>query len=310
MGWCGRSLGFERESEMARFGRHVRRGAWVSVLVSGFLGGGVVAGEHRYASVSEAIAALAGRADDSRWAAVEYLAKHPEESVPRLLMMVEKQEKGWIFASEALVQSRDKAVVPAYIELLRANFYEKEADGSKKQYGYGTKNGCSIGPFLYGGVLAEHLGRMGDPRAMPVLRAAATQGDYEVRQRAYEALYRLGGLSLDELFGMAKKNADPDARIPDIIERVGWRSIGQDTRFAIKVFDRVIAELSNEEYLVASAHYWKVHCFEALKQYDEAVRECGEVMKFSRFENLTSQMRTMAPRLRALASGKGGEPKK
>jgi len=215
--------------------------------------------------------------------------------------IVERKEKGWIHASAALTRTKDERVAPFYINLLRNNYYEKEKDGTRKQFGLGTKNGCEVWPFLYGGVLARALGTMGDKRAIPVLKEAAKEGDSEVRRRAYEALYKLEALSLDDLFDMAKKDADPQANVVSIIEGIGWASIHSDTPHALKVFDRIIAELPKHEQGVAGAHFWKVQCFTLLKQYDRAIQECDEVMKFPQNASLIAQVKTKREALRLLS---------
>ena len=260
-----------------------------------------IASDPQYSSADEAIAALAGPPSNAKWAAVEYLAKHPEGSVPRLEQMVIKQEKAWIYASAALVRSKDPRVLPLYIDLQRDNFYVKEADGTRMQFGLGSKNGCLAWSNFFGSILAGDLGRLGDKRAIPVLREAVAQGDSGVRQAAYEALYRLGDLSLDDLFDLAKKGREPGMNIADIIEKIGWEYMYEDPRLAIKVFDRIIAELPSHEREVAGAHFWKVQCFEMLQEYDDAIQECQEVMKFSQFDNLTHQIEEKEPQLRARA---------
>ena len=257
-------------------------------------------GADAYTNVTEALLALAA-SPESPWQAIEYLAKYPDESVPRLMTMVTNQDKGWVYGSAALVRSKDERVVPFYIDLLRNNYYAKETDGTRKQYGLGTKNGCEVMPHIFGGVLARGLGELGDSRAIPTLKEAAKQGDSEVCQNAYEALYKLGALTLDDLFAMAKKNADPQASIPNIIQGIGWSSIHSDTHFALKVFDRVIAELSEHEYEMASAHFWKVQCFTILKQYDQAMLECDEVMKFPKHENLIGQIKAKREEIKRLS---------
>ncbi|MBZ5553710.1 MAG: HEAT repeat domain-containing protein [Acidobacteriia bacterium] len=214
--------------------------------------------------------------------------------------MVEKQQDGWIYACSALVKSKDARVLPFFIKLLSRNFFAKEPDGTRKRYGLGSKNGCTEIPFVFGGVIASSLGEIGDKRAMPILKDAAIQGDPEVRRNAYRAMYALGGLSLDELFDMAKKNSDPRVNIADLITSIGWASIHSNPRIAMEIFDRIIAELPNDEYEVASAHFWKVQCLEVLKRYADAMRECEEVLKFPQFENLTWQIRAKEPELRAV----------
>lgn len=256
--------------------------------------------EPEYASVEDAIAALAGPAIRSQMTAAKYLAQHPDQSVRPLMTLVEKREKGWIFGCSALSKCRDERVVPFFVRLLRNNFYEKEADGTRKQYGFGSTNGCMVFPFLYGGVLARTLGEMGDKQAIPVLKEAIKEGDAEVKLKAYLALYKLGGLSLDELFDVAKKNSDPRMNFTDTIVGVGWSSIHSDSPFALVVFDRIIRELPDQKYAVASAHYWKIQCFELRKHYTAALLECDEVMKFPEFPNLTRQMGERRAKLKAL----------
>jgi hypothetical protein len=255
----------------------------------------VVAGE--YASVTKAVEALSSSATSSRWDAVQYLARRPEAAVPRLMEMVRKQENGWIYGSAALIQSKDARVVPFYIDLLRANYHAREADEARKQ------SICILMPHdVFGGVLARGLGELGDSRAIPILEEAAKEGDSEVRKNAYEALYKLGALSLDELFDLAKSDSDPQASISNIIQGIGWASIHSDTTQALEVFDRIIGELPKHEYDVASAHFWKVQCFTILKRYDRAIQECDEVMKFPRYENLIVQIKAQREELLRLSA--------
>lgn len=276
------------------------------VVVWGCLAGSalVTRGEEAYASVDDAFQALfSNPAKSLPWGAVEYLAQHPQESTPRLLPMVANQGPGWLYASLVLEQTRDDRIVPFYITLLKDNYFAKEADGTRVRYGLGSPNDCIVMPHLYGGVLARALGNMRDPRAIPVLKEAAAQGDAEVKRKAYDALYKLGSLSLDDLFRLAKEKPDPQVNFPSCIFAVGGAMIHTDTRTAIKVFDRLITELPESGYEVAAAHYDKIQCYELLKQYDDALHECDEVMKFPEFDNLTSQMDKRRETIRRLAAG-------
>lgn len=271
----------------------------IALLLATLVAATGASGQSPFTGVTEAIAALAKSPNESKWAAVTYLANHPEESLPQLFRLMENQEDGWIYASAALVRSKDARVLPFLLELLRNNFFLKEADGSRKQFGLGTKNGCTAIPNMLGSVVAQRLGELGDKRATDTLWDAASQGDPAVRDSAYAALYALGGLSLDELFDMAKEGSDGTA---EIIEEIGWQTIQSDTNFAIRLFDRIIAEIPGDEYRVASAHFWKVQCFELLKDYDNALRECQEVMKFTKYDNLVSQAKEKWLRLQTKRS--------
>jgi tetratricopeptide (TPR) repeat protein len=135
--------------------------------------------------------------------------------------------------------------------------------------------------------LAYHIGEIGDERAIPVLREALKQGDKEVKENAYFALYKLKDISIEDFFDIA--DTEKEVKIVSLISRIGLENIHSNTNFAIETFDRIIQGFPQERYEVASAHFWKIQCFELLKQYDKALQECDEVLKFPDFENLTIQ---------------------
>jgi tetratricopeptide (TPR) repeat protein len=224
-----------------------------------------------------------------RWDAITYLGNHPEESVPRLLKMVENQETGWISANSALIKAKDKRIVPAYVQLLKNNFYEKEADRTRKKYGLGTKHGCLVAPFLYGQVLARSLGEMKDSQAIPVLKEAIKVGEPGVREKAYKALYTLGAMSLDELFQAANKKTDPEVDIWEIIQGIGWDNIHSNTDKAILIFDRIIKEAPSNNSHVLGSHFWNIQCYELKKNYKKAIQECDVVIKDGSNSSLVEQ---------------------
>ena len=240
----------------------------------------------QFGSVNDAIAALADGPSNTKWSAVQYLTNHPGESIPQLFSIVENQKPGWEYASSAIVRSKDARALPFFTRLLADNFFLKEADGSRKKFGLGSKNGCLVMPNLLGSVLAMRLGELGDPTAIPTLRDAASQGDAAVEASAYDALYRLGGVTLDELFSRASA-AKPNLR--QVVEGIGWSSLYSDPKFAIALFDRIVADFADDPYRVAGAHFWKIRAFENAKDYGAAVREVDEVLKFENYENLVRQ---------------------
>ncbi len=137
--------------------------------------------------------------------------------------------------------------------------------------------------------MAYSLGQIGDERAIPVLREALKQGDREVKENAYSALYKLGDISIEDFFAIA--DTEKEVKIVSLISQIGRENIHSNTNFAIEVFDRIIQRFQHERYAVASAHFSKIQCFELLQQYDKALEECDEVLKFSDFENLTEQVK-------------------
>lgn len=257
---------------------------------------------HAFTNANDAFSVLINTTSTTNlnWDAITYLANHPDESVPRLLKMVEKQETGWISANSALIKAKDKQIVPAYIQLLKSNFYEKEADGTRKKYGLGTKHGSLVRPFLYGQVLARSLGEMKDSRAIPVLKEAIKEGEPGVREKAYKALYSLGSISLDELFELANKKTDAEVDIWEIIEGIGWDNIHPNTDRAITVFDRIIKEAPPNSKHVLSAHFWKIQCYELKKDYKKALNECDVVIKDNSNSSLVEQAKSK--RLKLLGS--------
>ena len=80
-------------------------------------------------------------------------------------------------------------------------------------------------------------------------------------------------------------------------------------RRAVKLYDRVIRELPQESYEVASAHYWKIQCFQNLKQFSRALEQCAVVLKVVKFDNLTQQMAGMRAEIsQAAQQGAAGQP--
>ena len=144
-------------------------------------------------------------------------------------------------------------------------------------------------------MLTYHLGSIGDKRAIPVLKEAVIKGDSSVQASAYGALYRLGEFSFAELLGVVQGASDPwreiDQEVVGIIDEVRSR----DSKRAIELYDRVIAELPEDSYAVANAHYWKISCYQDLKQYDRALLQCDALLKKTNFTNYTQQV----PRMRA-----------
>lgn len=249
----------------------------------------------QFRNINEAIEALNNNDGRITNAAIEYLAEVPEESIPILKSIIREKKEKWIWAMSALGKISKEAAFSLYVKLLEDNFYLKENDGTRKVYGLGSKNGCLVQPNIYGSVLATNLGWLGDKRAIPVLKEALKQGDLEVRTSAFSALYDLGNFSLEELFDLAKQEKEVD--IANIIMSAGTKNIHSNTNFAINIFDQIIQEFPNDKYKVASAHFWKIQCFELLKMFDKALLECNEVLKYSEFENLTTQVEKKKERI-------------
>ena len=249
----------------------------------------------QFGSANEALTALSSGSANAQWNAVQYLAAHPNGSIPQLFRIVERQEPGWIYASAAIARSKDVRALPFLTHLLADNFFLKEADGTRMIFGLGTQNGCAVLPNRFGSVLADALGDLGDPRAIPTLSEAVVQGDADVRRSAYAALYKLGGVSLDDLFSFG---SETQAELHGVLEDIGLRAMESDQHFALSVFDRIIARFSDDPYRVASAHFWKMHIFEYAKEYDAALREADEVIQFAEDENLKSQARDAQERIR------------
>ncbi len=248
-----------------------------------------------FENVDEAVKALENKDWNIKDAAADYLLKNQKESVPILKKIIKNKQSGWITAIFTLTKIKDESIVPFYIKLLEANFYNKDENGKRIIYGFGSPNGCIVSPNQYGGILAYNLGQIGDERAVPVLREALKQGDKEVREKAYFALYKLKDISTEDFFGIA--DTEKEINIVALISQIGGENIHSNTNFAIEIFDRIIREFPQKRYEVASAHFWKIQCFELLKQYDKALEECDEVLKFSDFENLTEQVKQKKEKL-------------
>jgi tetratricopeptide (TPR) repeat protein len=240
-----------------------------------------------FKNVDEAVEALENKDWNVKGAAADYLVENQKESVPILKKLIKNKQSGWITAIWTLTKTKVESVLPFYIKLLEKNFYNKDKNGERIIYGFGSPYGCIGFPNQYGGILAYHIGEIGDEGAIPVLREALKQGDKEVKENAYFALYKLKDISIEDFFDIA--DTEKEVKIVSLISRIGLENIHSNTNFAIETFDRIIQGFPQERYEVASAHFWKIQCFELLKQYDKALQECDEVLKFPDFENLTIQ---------------------
>ena len=265
----------------------------LTVLCIGLLSCFVSAQEFK--DVNEAAKALENTDWKVKDAAADYLLKNQKESVPLLKKLIKNKQSGWITAIFTLTKIKDESVLPFYIKLLEGNFYNKDENGKRIIYGFGSPNGCIVNRNQYGGILAYSLGQIGDERAVPVLREALKQGDEEVKQHAYFALYKLKDISIEDFFAIV--DTEKEVKIVSLISQIGGENIHSNTNFAIEIFDRLIQRFPQERYTVASAHFSKIQCFELLKQYDKALEECDEVLKFSDFENLTEQIKQKKERL-------------
>lgn len=248
-----------------------------------------------FSSVEEAVAIVQDE-DSQNWKrqqeAEAYLLKNQEDSLPVLTRALKEKKEGWISCAYILAETDDPAVVPLFIDLVRKNFFLKEPDGSRMEFGFASKNGSEMRTNQYGAVLASLLGSIGDAQAIPVLKEAVKQGDPEVQRSAYKALYELGDLSFDQIFEIAK-TADPSVRMPDIVIGVIHALNYSNPKRAISLYDRVIDDFPMESYEVASAHYWKIQCYRNLKNFDRALEQCDVVLKVVKFENITEQMAGM-----------------
>ena len=248
-----------------------------------------------FKNVDEAVQALKGKDWSIKDAAADYLVKNQKESVSILKKIIKNKQTGWITAIFTLTKINDESVLPFYIKLLEGNFYNKDENGKRIIYGFGSPYGCIVNRNHYGGILAYSLGQIGNERAVPVLREALKQGDKEVKQHAYFALYKLKDISVEDFFGMVE--TEKEINIISLISQIGGENIHSNTNFAIEIFDRIIQGFPQERYAVASAHFSKIQCFELLKQYDKALEECDEVLKFPDFENLTEQIKQKREKL-------------
>jgi hypothetical protein len=243
--------------------------------------------DESFSNAQAAVDALVGKDFDKSSQAQRYLAERPAESVPLLLPLVREKKDGWIAAYYTLGQTKDERVVPFLVDLLKANYYLKDADGKRLVFGYGSPHGCMVMPNSYGAAIVKALGQQKDRRALPVLREACEQGDDEVKRAAYKARYDLHDVGLDDLFDLQRKY--PRLGILNEIASIGSSAIHSDTQFALKVFNRVILETQKGSWEAQAAHLSNVQCYSLLRQYDQALAECDEVLKYPEHGSLCTQ---------------------
>jgi hypothetical protein len=235
-----------------------------------------------------------------------------------LVRIVTNKEDGWLSCVYALGRSKNPEIVPLYIRLIRQNFYLKEADGSRMAFGYGSKNGCGEILNEYGSILAYQLGAFGDKRAVSALREAVAQGDSAVRKSAYCSLFKLGEYSFDEILAMlgeisfwAELGAtvtDPDGPSPDTVMAIISEVRSRDPERAVELYDRIISKLPARSREVACAHFSKILCYEDLKKYDLALKQCEVVLQKSKLEDYTKRIPEMRDRITQQAQDSADQP--
>lgn len=218
--------------------------------------------------------------------AITYLAGQPE-SFPKLLAMVENQSDGWRFALMALVKAKYKPATAVLIRQLEKYCDAEKAAGQPVRYG-------SVSDVVpTGWVLANALGNMGDPAAVPVLKKATGLMYPAEQSSAYRALYKLGGATMDDLFKAAKTNQ----QVFYVITEITRPKVNSDPSAAVEICGRIIREYPNDKYAVAYAHLMKMQCHDNLGQYRQAVAECDEVLKFTQYPDLVRQAKEARPKL-------------
>ena len=110
-------------------------------------------------------------------------------------------------------------------------------------------------------------------------------------------------IPLDQLFKMASSPEKPNG-IFDLITNVGWEKVDCDPHFALGIFNRIIADFPDDRRKLADAHFWKISCYEALHQTDDAIRECNEVLKFTEFYELVSQAKSKLAKISTPSSNR------
>lgn len=244
-----------------------------------------------FKDTAEALSALRSKDPIVAGKAVTYLAARPQESTPILVKLVEEKDDGWVYAMSALTSTKQESVVLFYIKLLENNM-EAEA-GERPLDTFELYHGRTTRPNHYGGVIAYQLGVLEDRRAIPVLQRAVREGGRALKEEAYKALYRLKSISLDELFQIGHAGVGSGANILEVITGIGWDSIHSETEFALGIFDRIISEFPEEDDYVASSYFWKVQCYEILREYELAIEACDEVLRYPQFEDMVEQIKSI-----------------
>jgi len=231
-----------------------------------------------FTNVTQALEVFQQRGADFRASlqASKYLKEHPEESIAPLLEIVKSKGYRWQTAGSILAKTKNEEVLHIYMELLADNLFEKEADGSRK---LSPPTGAN-----YGAQIAEYLGKMGDKRAIPVLKKAVEQGDFQVSRSALEALFYLNDISMAELFEMASKEKYPSTTC--VILSIAHDAMRSDPTNTLPVLDRIIDSFPEQKQNVGLSHMYKMECYEKIGRYEQAIQEAEQALKYSEIDYL------------------------
>jgi hypothetical protein len=235
-----------------------------------------------------------------------------------LMRAVENKEDGWHIFAYGLKRSKDPEVTAFFIRQVQQNFYVKEADGSRMEFGFGAKNGCEEISNELGSVLAIHLGAIGDKRAVPALREAIKQGDSAVRESAYRALFRLGEYSFAEILNKLGEISfwedagatvtNPDGPSPDTVMAMIEDVRSRDSERAIGLYDQIIGKFPARSPEVACAHFSKILCYEDLQKHDLALKQCEVALQKVRLQDYAKKIPEIRNRITKRAQQDADRP--
>ncbi len=234
-----------------------------------------------FASVAEAVKALDNREMLTRMRAADWLVTQGDAGFSALETQLREEKTSLVFAVSALQRVPQKAL-PLFLELLPQNLFLKNRDGTRMEFGFGSEGGCIPLPNSTGMALADALGQMGDVRAIPVLREALAKSDDGVQTAAREALFLLKELSLDEMFAFG-------AQSWPALERFANRKSTTDPEVALSIFERALTEFAANDYIVASAHFWRANILRDTNKPQQARLEYQAVLQFPQFKELAAQ---------------------
>ncbi len=142
---------------------------------------------------------------DQMNAAKKYLIDHQSEAVDLLMLKLEESKnESYCYQLDKLIFAmNDPSIEEGIIALLENNMYEKDPEGNRKLYGYGSPWGCESSSHEFAIRLIRLLILRKGENVDRVIELATHEGGYGVPEFALEVLCLRGTMTFSELVQLA-----------------------------------------------------------------------------------------------------------
>lgn len=227
-----------------------------------------------FTSAQEALTALNKMSEckcDTDVKAYRYFTNHKDESIPLLINFTLNNRQRHHVSIRALSKIKDERIIKFLINLVSEEF-SKNSNFAENQYYYSEG---LISNVIY------TLGNYGDKRAIFVIKKSLNRLNDTHRDVDEEALCKLGGITISDLF--AKRSYSSDEMM-----KIASQNRYANPKFAIKLYDWITKKFPENVEFQYQSHFGKAIARNNLGEYKLVLKELDSIKdKFpSRIEKI------------------------